>query len=455
MGHRADLLERFEATGTLLQHAIQRVAVAQASAGENLLPKIIRSLLELTTQVIHRVYRDAEKGRFEPVKPGGFAALAEKLAAQSDGRYLLNGSIALYLKDASGWDDKVARLMVLMDEAVGDSPGAKLLFAAIDSLISEVLNGPAGLKELIGVKENHGAAVMSLVRLFLGKAPDETDGCKGLVALTKQFAQDALPNARVAIAKRIIAEFRGFKRLCPDSLEEEFKTLRLIANLVVTGIGKYLSHEDLVAAFALRSQRLITPEALAPYLAGVAPDAKLERLLFVEENVIGAENKRRLADFVMPVITAAAFEELFQASSTPLLARLQKLEAIRDRICHSGFQENRRAEFSDAIDRVAAAVEARSRLFESLDRKPGSPAEKAAALLRLLNTGTFTEPRLANKARETIVGYLGKPGFLAGYVAQTAPPGAEPDRDAAVADLMNVLQKAGITPATGLKAIAA
>ena len=61
LGHRPDLLEKLEATGTLLQHAIQRVAVAQAAAGENQLAKIIRSLHELTTQAMHRVYRDAEK----------------------------------------------------------------------------------------------------------------------------------------------------------------------------------------------------------------------------------------------------------------------------------------------------------------------------------------------------------------------------------------------------------
>ena len=32
LGHRADMLEKLEATGTLLQHAIQKVAVAQAAS---------------------------------------------------------------------------------------------------------------------------------------------------------------------------------------------------------------------------------------------------------------------------------------------------------------------------------------------------------------------------------------------------------------------------------------
>lgn len=448
--HRADLLERLEASRNILQHAIQRVAVSQAATSDEQLPKIVRNLNELTNKAVHRVYRDAEKGRFARVSAGGFAPLAAKLAASSDGLYLLNGAIALYLKDASDWDQKVQRLMALMDEAKGD--GAKLLLSAIDSLISEVLTGSAGLRELIGSKDNHGAAVMGLVRLFLGKEPDAIEGCEGLASLAKQFAADSLPDSRGAIAARIIAEFRSFKRLCPDSLEEEFKTLRQIANLVVRGVGKYLSHEDLVSAFVLRSNRLITNEVLGSYLAGVSAVEKLERLLFVEENVIGAENKRQLANYLVPIITAAGFEEYFQSPQTPLVTRLQQLEALRLRACRSGFQENQRAEIADALDKVAAAVETRNRLFDSIEKKPGTPAEKASTLLRLIASDTFTTPRLSSKAREMIIGYLSKPGFLTAYVAQTPQPGG---RDAAVADLMQILEKAGITPETGLKSIAA
>ena len=53
-----------------------------------------------------------------------------------------------------------------------------------------------------------------------------------------------------------------------------------------------------------------------------------------------------------------------------------------------------------------------------------------------------------------IVDYLSKPGFLTGYVAQTAEAG-EPNTDAAMAGLMLMLEKAGISRETGLKNIAA
>src|SRR3954463_1537667 len=46
--HRADMLEKLEATGTVYQHAIQKVAVAQASSTTTPVQQIVKSLNELT-----------------------------------------------------------------------------------------------------------------------------------------------------------------------------------------------------------------------------------------------------------------------------------------------------------------------------------------------------------------------------------------------------------------------
>jgi hypothetical protein len=450
LSHRADMLEKLEATGMLLQHAIQKVAVAQAASTTLPVQHIIKSLNALTTKAFQRVYRDKSKGVFPDVEAAGFGALAAALATRSDGLYVLNGAIARHLRDAKGWDEKVSRLIALMEQASVDGP---LLLSAIDTIIAEILSGSAALHELIGNKDNLGAALMSLVRLFLGKEPDSEDGRQqGLIMLTRCFAEDELPEARIAIAERIIAEFKSVKRLCPQSLVDEFKMLRQIANLVVEGVGKYLSHEDLVAAFTLRSQRLVTHETLGEHLAdAAAPDVKLERLLFVEENIIGADNKRQLAGFVIPVITAAAFDSHFQSPKIPVLTRLQRLAALNAQVRRSGFQENQRAQIAGRLDCIARDVEARSKLFESIEARSSSHVEKAVMILRLFAAETFTEPGLSAKARELIVFYLSKPGFLTGYVAQSS----KPDADAAMAELMQTLARAGITQETGLKSIAA
>lgn len=456
LSHRADMLEKLEATGTLLQHAIQKVAVAQASSTTTPVAQIVKSLNELTTKSFHRVYRDARNKYFPAVEVGGFGALASKLADKADGLYVLNGAIAQHLRDAKGWDEKVFRLLALSEEAPAEGPGRVLLLSAIDSLIAEVLAGSAALHELIGKNDNLGQALMCLVQLFLGREPADAGERAGLIALTQHFAADDLPEARTAIANRILAEFKSAKRLCPNALDDEFKTLRQIANRVVLGIGKYLSHEDLIGAFTLRSRRLVTHETLGEYMAEAAtPDEKLERLLFVEENIIGAENKRLLATFIMPVITGSSFEAHFSNAKIAVVMRLQRLAQLQARARRSGFQENQRQEMSDLLDKRASDLEARAKIFETLETRAGGALEKATAILKLCTSGVLTEGRLSTRARELVIGYLGRPGFLTSYIAQGSSGGATRDADAAMSELMATLGKAGITPETGLRNIAA
>jgi hypothetical protein len=455
--HRADMLEKFEATGTAYQHAIQKVAVAQASSTKTPVQQIIKNLNELTTQAIHRVYRDQRAGLFSGPPDGRFDVLARRLYAEPGAAYLFNGALAWHLKDADGWDEKVLMLIAVLEQAPQEEGPRKLVLASVDAIMAEVLSGSAALHELIGGAENLGQALQRLVSLFLGKP---IEGARsGLLALTGHFAADTLPNSRTAVAARLVAEFKSNKRLCPHSMVEELKTLRVIANSIVLGIGKYLSHEDLIAAFTLRSKRLVTAEGLGRHIGDAPADEKLEQLLFVEENIIGAENKRQLAKFLMPVLTSAAFDAQFSDPKVPVLARLQRLAQLQARVLRSGFIDVTRSELAAKLDFIAARIAASGRVLDAIEARNVSHVEKAQTLLRLATGGVLTEGALSGRARELILGHLSRPGFLTGYLAaQTANirPGAEkPDSQALMAELMDTLAKAGITPQTGLKSIAA
>jgi hypothetical protein len=456
--HRADVLEKLEATGTVFQHAIQKIAVAQASSTSVSVQQIVKSLNELTTKAMSRVYRDDRRSYFPEVQPGKFAAFAGKAAAESDGLYLLNGTIARHLRIAKNWNEKLLALLSLMDEAekMPEGAGRTLLLSAVDTIISELLNGSAALHELIGESENLGAALKSLVELFLGKVQD--GGTNALAALAGYFAKDELADARTAVANRILAELKSVKRLCPTSLVDELKTLRSIANRLVLGLGKYLSHEDVIAAFTLRSKRLITHESIGAHLNETsAPDEKLERLFFIEENIIGIENKRQLASFVMPILSSPAFEAHLLLAKTPVLPRLQRLADLQARALRSGFQDNQKQEIAEAFDRIANEAESRGKLLDSIEAKPVGHVEKAIAILRLFTGGALTEGRLSARARQLIIAHLSKPGFLAGYVQHLSKLQIDeaPTPESAMNELVQTLGKAGITAETGLRNIAA
>ena len=451
--HRGDMLEKLEATGTLYQHAIQKIAVAQAASTNISVQQIVKSLNELTTKAIHKVYRDQRNGAFTDTSAEQFAPLAVKLAANPDSQYLFNGALARYLTEAKGWDEKVQRLLKLMDHAPEEPGARKLLLSAVDSIIAEILSGSAALQDLMGKTENLAGALTNLVSLFLGK--DIEGAREGLGALSAHFAKDDLPAAKTAIAGRIIAEIKSNRRLCPDSMVDELKALRGIANKLVLGVGKYLSHEDLIAGFTLRSRRLVAQEALAQYIGDATQEEKLERILFVEDNIIGAENKRQLSTYVMPVLNSAPFEAHFHNAKLPLLSRLQKLAQLQARVRRSGFIEVTREDIAIKLDALANTMELRGKLFESIEMRTPNPVEKAQTLIRLAAGGMLTEGLLASRARELILDYLSKPGFLSGYMAAQAKDGVRPDSEKLMMELVEILGKAGITAETGLKSIAA
>ena len=458
--HRADMLEKLEATGTLYQHAIQKIAVAQAASTSAGVQTIIKSLNELTTQAFHRVYRDQRKGLFPDPHPHQFAELAQKLAGQGDASYIFNGALARHLKEAKGWDEKVLMLITIMDQAPQQEAPRKLVLSSIDAILAEILNGSAALHDLMGPAENLGQALNNLVTLFLGKEPEGGVAGKGLISLTHHFAADTLPEARTAIANRIIAEFKSNKRLVPEFMVEELKTLRSIANRIVLGVGKYLSHEDLINAFTLRSKRLVVQEALGQYIAEAGPDEKIERILFVEDNIIGTENKRQLSTYIMPILNSATFENHFNNPKIPLLQRLQRLAQLQARVRRSGFIDVTRDEIAAKLDTMAMLMEVRGKLLESIEARPTSRVEKVQTLLKLATGGILTEGALAAKARDLILNHLSEPGFLTGYLAAqtkeaTAKGGAAPDSEKLMSELMENLGKAGITAETGLKNIAA
>jgi hypothetical protein len=455
--HSAAALEKFEATGTTYQHAIQKVAVAQAADSGFSVAQLVKQLNELCTTAIHRVYKDERRKLFPELQPGQFGPFAQKMGATLDARYVLNGAIARHLAPVRNWDAKLQRLLVLMEEVPAEGPGRALLLTSIDTLVAEMLNGAAALADLLGHNPDLGHALLNLAELFLGTTVNVAQGAgRGINELARSFAKDELPEARAAIAARILAELRGMKRLCPNSLEDEFKMLRRLANQLVRGQGKYLSHEDLIGAFAERSRRLVTHEPLEQFMQEAkTSEERLERLLIVEENIIGAENKRTLSTFMMPIITSNNFEDQVCAGA-PAPQRLRRVAELQERVLRSGFQDVQKNQIAMAFDSVAQRIEARMKFLASIEARLTNPIERAQALLKLCTSGVFTQGDLMMKARRLLMASLAKPGFLASYVAQLEqerPGGVDPKE--AVAELAAQLESAGIAQEDALRTLAA
>ncbi len=106
------------------------------------------------------------------------------------------------------------------------------------------------------------------------------------------------------------------------------------------------------------------------------------------------------------MLNSASFENVFHNPKVPLLQRLQRLAQLQARVRRSGFIDVTREEISSRIDLMAVQMEARGKLLEAIQARPGSAADKVQTLLRLMAGGMLTEGVLATRARTLILGYV-------------------------------------------------
>ena len=302
----------------------------------------------------------------------------------------------------------------MVNELPQNDEARTVLLTAIDAMVAEMLANASALADLLGPNPDLGHALLSLAALFLGAEAAGRSPAASLLAAF--FERDLLTEARAAVAARLLSELRNMKRLCPASWDSELKMLRRLANALVRARGKYLAQEDLIEVFAERSRRIVAHEPLFQLLHGArSQDEKIERLLAVEENIIGAENKRELATFILPLIGSRAFEEQPGAG---VLARLKCLVELQRRVLRSGFQEVQKKQLAAALDAAAMGIEERSRLLASLETRVTDPVERAQALVKLCHAGAFTEGELKDKARRSMMAMLRTRGFVSAYVAR-------------------------------------
>src|SRR6185312_13707299 len=115
--HRPDLIEKLDAAGNELQHAVQKIAVPEAQARGISVHELIRSFQGLIERAINRVLGDGRRERFPSLADGSFAAAAERIAGEPEAAYLIGGAVAAHLGEGDGWSNKLMRLLDLADAA--------------------------------------------------------------------------------------------------------------------------------------------------------------------------------------------------------------------------------------------------------------------------------------------------------------------------------------------------
>ncbi|MAL08120.1 MAG: hypothetical protein CMF74_00445 [Maricaulis sp.] len=399
--HRPDLVETLESGGTEMQHAIQKVALASAREGDANVHAYTRQLQDLTGRALTRIYQDGRAKKLPRFPVGqSFAGMVEKICAKPN-VYKLRAAMADRLSEERSYRDKLACLIGFTEDLPADAELREIALTETDAFMGEILGFDSGISSLLGDVEDLGGEIQRLADIYCGR-PDAEELAAGpaparqLAAMVKEF-----PAARTAIAQRLLAQLRKPRRMKPDCVATEVKLARALAQQLVLSCGPDLPADQLQEAFSQRSARLLTPETISDYIED-AEDANEEiaRLLALEENIVGAQNKKKLAGYVRACLGAHRTESWFTRGPGNALDRLSRLASHQKRAMRGHYPEEELDDLAGTFDALGRKVLESSNLLDQVASSDRPVLDRVTSLLRLASTGVLPVGFCTTDAKE-------------------------------------------------------
>jgi hypothetical protein len=446
--HRPDLARRLEAATGDLQHALQKAAVPQALARGVGVHETLRALQKLSQTSINRILTDEREGRFATVAPESFDGLCRRLAAAPDRLYLLGASVAGYIAPAASWNDKVARLLDLVEAAPDAGPPREFALQALAQLLGEILETPAALTELLGPDLDLGGRLAAMTRLTARNTlavlvrVDPTLGAlvptlsEAALRLAKRLNDPGFDPLLRGLHARLLTDLASARRLRPADALAEIEILRVLSLALTSAAGDGPLAIPVRDALTARGKALVGADFVTAYLGQGRPAAQevfdLARLL---ETVTGESNRRQAIRWLDSAIASLRFETEMTGGGEPPALRLAHLARLYRQAQRGGRDVAGLDTLLEKIGGLGDRVEAESRLVKLVARKEAPLVQKLDALLKMAMGETVPPGPAAERARTEAKKLIASP-------AASAELASAPQTAAQVRSLMKAFEAA-------------
>jgi hypothetical protein len=414
--HRSDLIEKLEAAGMDLQHAVQKIAVPEAQDRGVSVHELIRHYHKLIQTAIDRVLHDSKRKAFPNLEQEAFGAACERLTSEPERHYLLGGAVARHIGRGASWSEKVAFLLDLADAAPQQPQARALAFQVLETSLAEILGSRAGLTDLLGPDLDLGGSLAAMTRLAASDSVDLLVGMEPIVArmmpglsgpaarLANWLEGTQFEVVRTALAFRVLRELTSPRRLRPDDAAGEINILRALAMCLTAAAGKLVPLEQVQEAFAERSRMLVRSDFVEVYL-GEDKTAleEVEALLWLAENITGAANKRSASRWIGANIAALRFETDVRSDSGSPSTRLATLANLQRGVARVGFTPEELNPILNKIGEVGGWVEADARLVQMLGRAQAPAHQRISLLVKMATGETAPTGPVADRARQEVM----------------------------------------------------
>ncbi len=402
--HRPDLAEHLDA-GMDLQHAIQKISIPEAQARGVSPHEVMRHYRKIADDAVARLAK-ANRAGFANLAEEGFAQVVERLRGHGDGAFLLAGAVAAHLRSGETWREKIDLLLTLAQAAPTheQEKGRAFALAILVQPLSEILGSPAGLADFGSGDLDLGGRLALLTRLVACAEVDrmtkfDPSLAKEFPPLTPQIERLALwlqdpvfTPVRSAMAKLILTELNGPRRLRPSDAQGEIVILRALAMVLTAFAGRVLATDDVQDAFTQRSRNLVSPEFVCSYMgAGATALEEVQALIRLAENLVGDANKRAAAKWILGAVGALKFERDLRAGQTDAGTRLCALADLRRALDRIGLPQADHGLIAERLGVIGGLIDEDSRFVARIARSP-APATQRLARLVGLATGKTAPP---------------------------------------------------------------
>lgn len=435
--HRPDLVERLEASGVEVQHAIQKVAIPESQATGQAAHELIRHYQKLVEAAMERVIAAGRKNLFPDLANRSLAEVADRLAGSADRAFVMGGVISGALVGVRGARPRLERLMDLADRAPAEGPPRALVMVGIEQILCEIMASRTNLSEILGPALDQGGSLAAVVRMV---APREIEALVRMdpkmallmpavdgpaARLGVRLEAGEYPILSASLARMVLRELMGPRRLRPSDPHGEIDILRTLAMSLTATAGRLLTLEEVQNAFTERSKALVTADFVQAYVDPCETVlCEAEQLTRLCENVTGIANKRSAARWLAACVTSLRFEQEMRTATQTAARKLQSLAVLNRSVRAAALSENDTEQINGAIGHVGGVVEAEAKLTAQLARAPAPPAQKLAALLRLAAGETAPLGPAADRAKAEAIKLFRQPEARAALTAspeQIAP----------------------------------
>ena len=338
--HRPDLVERLDATGLELQHAIQKIAIPEAHDRGVSVHEVIREYQKLIELGVTRLLRDNARGLFPSLASNDLAGCVRRAMGSGDPGYVLGVAVCVAL---AGQPNRRARIEALLDlaEAPLEGPERAVLMQVVEQLLGEILELRETLAQLVGEPLDLGGGVALTLRLVAEDAVETLTRQEPKLAHVFPPAPDSVSRlarwlrapefagVAAALARRALADLQSPRRLHPDDPVAEIMTLRALARVLIR-CPKLVSPDDVQETFVGRSRHLVNPDFVKVYVAAQGEGAlrEAQMLLSLAENVAGAANRRAVGGWLKTAVSGLRFEREILNGTEPPAQRLAHLAEL-------------------------------------------------------------------------------------------------------------------------------